>query len=312
MSRVLKLSIDEFLEIAKALANESRLEIFKQIQKTDMNVNEIADRFGLPSSTATVNVKKLEEAGLIKTELLPGARGFQKVCSALYDQLAVDLKSPEEPAVQESARYVHMPVGLYSDCDVRPTCGVLSDEGIVGYLDDPRSFYEPDKVRAQLLWFRQGYVQYQIPNKVPYDARLTGLELSVEICSEAPHHNPNWPSDITVWINGTEIGTFMSPGDFGGERGLLTPAWWDKINTQYGQLKRWRIDETGSYIDGRQVSDVTVDRLNIGDAPAFQLRIGVKPDAANVGGLNLFGAKFGNYEQDLIVRFDYKPLRSSE
>lgn len=310
MSRILKVSVDEFLEIAKALSNESRLHIFKQIQKKDMNINEIADMFGLPSSTATVSVKKLEEANLIRTELLPGTRGFQKVCSARFDQLVVELKDDADMADQ-SVRYVSMPIGLYSECEVRPTCGLASAESIIGYLDDPRSFYEPDKVQAQLLWFKQGYVQYQIPNKVPYDARLTDLEISMEIGSEAPLHDPSWPSDITVWINGIELGTYLSPGDFGGERGLLTPIWWDTRNSQYGLLKKWRVDGTGAYIDGRQVSDVTVDRLGIHDAPAFQLRIGVKPDAANVGGLNLFGSAFGNYEQDLLVRFDFKPLRNA-
>ncbi|MFX9246770.1 transcriptional regulator, partial [Acinetobacter baumannii] len=88
------------------------------------------------------------------------------------------------------------------------------------------SFYEPDKVNAQLLWFKQGYVEYRFPNRTPYDCLLTGIEVSMEICSEAPLHNPDWPSDITLWINGVETGTWQSPGDFGGERGLLTPVWW--------------------------------------------------------------------------------------
>ena len=36
------------------------------------------------------------------------------------------------------------------------------------------------------------------------------------------------------------------------------------------------------------------------------VRIGVKPDAAHVGGINLFGRKFGNYPQDLILRIGYR------
>lgn len=311
MSRILKVTVEEFLEIAKALSNESRLHIFKQIQKRSMNVNEIAEMFGLPSSTATVNVKKLEDANLIHTELLPGTRGFQKVCSARFDQLVVELKDSEEEAA-DAAHYVSMPIGLYSECEVRPTCGLASAERIIGYLDDPRSFYEPDKAQAQILWFKQGYVQYQIPNRVPYDARLTGLDISMEICSEAPLYDANWPSDITVWVNGVEIGTFLSPGDLGGDRGLLTPSWWGLHNTQYGQLKKWRVTDKGSYIDGQQVSDVTIDDLGIHDKPAFSLRIGIKPDTANVGGMNLFGSKFGNYEQELLVRFDFRRVRQAE
>jgi predicted transcriptional regulator len=35
------------------------------------------------------------------------------------------------------------------------------------------------------------------------------------------------------------------------------------------------------------------------------VRIGIKPDARNDGGLNLFGRKFGNYETDLNMKLDY-------
>ena len=55
---------------------------------------------------------------------------------------------------------------------------------------------------AQLLWFRAGYVEYRFPNRVPPGARVQSLQLTAEICSEAPLHDLDWPSDITVWING--------------------------------------------------------------------------------------------------------------
>ena len=40
------------------------------------------------------------------------------------------------------------------------------------------------------------------------------------------------------------------------------------------------------------------------------VRIGVRPDAENVGGLNLFGREFGNYPQDLGLRLEYQTGRS--
>ena len=36
------------------------------------------------------------------------------------------------------------------------------------------------------------------------------------------------------------------------------------------------------------------------------MRIGVRADAENVGGLNLFGRGFGNYPQDLGLRLEYR------
>jgi predicted transcriptional regulator len=35
------------------------------------------------------------------------------------------------------------------------------------------------------------------------------------------------------------------------------------------------------------------------------VRVGVKENAANVGGINIFGREFGNYPQDILLRIDY-------
>ncbi len=305
MNRTLSLSIDELLEVAKALSNETRLEIFKQIQKTSMTVNEIAAKFNLPASTATTNVKKLQDAGLIRTEIIPGTRGTQKICSNRYDRLFADLGVKQE----DNGHFfdvVSMPIGSFSDCEVKPTCGLIKEDAIIGLFDDPRSFFEPERIYAQLLWFSKGYIEYRFPNKIPYDCRLEALEISMEICSEAPLHNNQWPSDITAWINGVEIGTWLCPGDFGGERGLLTPDWWESRNTQYGLLKNWRVTEKGTFIDGTMISEVSTRDIGVdADRSSFHLRIGVKPDAENAGGLNLFGRKFGNYDQDIALKYNY-------
>src|SRR5260221_11031463 len=112
-----------------------------------------------------------------------------------------------------------MPIGAYVDCQVRRTGGLLSESGPIGLLDDPASFYEPAHVDAQLFWLTQGYVEYRFPNRLPSGAIPTALELSREVCSEPPLYNLDWPSDITVWINGQEIGTGTSPSNSGERRG---------------------------------------------------------------------------------------------
>ena len=118
-------------------------------------------------------------------------------------------------------------------------------------------------------------------------------------------HHENWPSDVTMWINGTEIGTWTSPADFGGKRGVLTPDWWESRNTQYGLLKIWQVNGDGSYVDGVRVSSVQLDELQITGHDFISVRIGVKPEAANLGGINIFGSHFGNYPQDIVLRLDY-------
>ena len=85
----------------------------------------------------------------------------------------------------------------------------------------------------------------------------------------------------------------------------LTPAWQPTHATQYGLLKTWQVTSAGAQVDGLKVSDVTLADLNILNQPYISVRIGVKPDARHVGGVNLFGAKFGNYPQDILLRLRY-------
>ncbi len=304
-NRVLTTDLDNFAEIAKALANDLRVSIFKQLLERPMNVVEIAEMFNIPPSTAAVNIKKLEDAKLIHTEMIPGTRGTQKLCAAVYSRIILETKKMDERK-GDNFVLIPMPIGHFFDFKISPTCGILSDSGIIGEFDDAKSFLEPERTQAQLIWFRHGYVEYRFPNRAPRGTRITTLELTMELCSEAPLHNPNWLSDITLWINGTEVGTWTSPGDFGGERGVLTPAWWGVENTQFGLLKNWRVDQQGAYIDGRSISETNLDALRLPDEPFITVRIGVKPDAANDGGVNLFGRKFGNYETDLVMRLGFE------
>ncbi|CAH0120001.1 transcriptional regulator [Paenibacillus sp. CECT 9249] len=305
LNRILTTNIDDFIHIAKALSTELRIEMFKSLLERPMNVVEISEKFNLPASTAAINIKKLEDAGLIKTEMIPGTRGTQKVCAAVFSRIVADF-SYFNPPPSDHCATVALPIGHYVDSDVLPTCGMLSETSIIGEMDEPRSFFEPERMNAQLIWFRKGYLEYRFPNRAPRGSIIRQLELTMEVCSEAPLHNPDWPSDITLWMNGKELGTWTSPGDFGGERGLLTPSWWGVENTQYGLLKTWRINADGSFIDGRKISDTRVSALHADEQSTITVRIGVKPDAQHEGGINLFGRKFGNYETDLQMRIYYE------
>lgn len=294
----------------KALASAPRVRILDMLADRLLNVSEVAEAAGMPVSTATLHINVLEAAGLLRADLSPGERGLQKVCQRVYDQVLIELpRTAGEPA--QKIVELNMPIGAFVASDVTPTCGLASEESIIGFTDDPTSFFEPEHVRAQLLWFRSGFVEYHFPNRVPPRSVADSLWLSLEVCSEAPMHHLDWPSDITVWINGMEVGTYTSPADFGGQRGVLTPSWWDTRNSQYGMLKEWRVTHQGSYVDGVRVSEVRIGDLGLAEARRISVRIGVKADAQYVGGLNLFGRRFGNYPQDLVLRLRHHPIGGS-
>ncbi|MFO8070028.1 MAG: helix-turn-helix domain-containing protein [Alkalibacterium sp.] len=290
----------ESLAVLKAVANKHRLDILRLLSVQPYNVNELADKLNLPFSTTATNVKKLEEVNLISTELVPG-RGTQKVSAKNYDRILLDLFIHEEERF-ENQYVIDMPIGEYFDCYVQPNCGLVNYKSYIGIQDDPRSFYNIDRRNAQLLFMRHGFVEYRYQNQIPDGKKAEEIEVSAELCSEAPNHKEDWPSDITIWINDHEIGTWTSPSDFGGERGLLTPAWWNTNFSQYGMLKRWSATKFGIFLDDVKISSLSIEDLELEKHPFISVKIGVKDNAVNKGGFNLFGNRFGNYEQGIKLK----------
>lgn len=296
---------EQGIKVMQALGNETRLLMLSLLSHRALNLSALAEAINLPQSTTAFHLKQLESAGLVNVQYLPGTRGQQKLISKRYDE--VHFKLPGV-AIESTSNVVEvsMPVGNYKRIAVKPTCGIATDTKYIGMIDDVRSFYEPEHVFAQILWFRQGFVEYDFPNNIPYGSQATELQFSMEICSEAPEYDLDWPSDITLSVNGVETGIWTSQGDFGGVRGRLTPEWWPIEQTQYGVLKRWRITMDGTYVDGERISDVSLADINLEANPHICMRLEVKEEARNVGGINLFGKRFGNYNQDLVMRTHYE------
>jgi len=297
-------NIEEMHKITKALGSADRLKILEQLNHGSMNLAEISEKLSLPLSTVSHNIGILKNANLINISRQPGIRGSMCLCSRKTDDIVIKLSMEEKNDMKQY--YMDMPIGHYTDSKVHPICGLANYSYKIGFEDEPNSFYDLERVTAQILWFRHGYVEYRFSNQILLSNIPYGVELSFEACSEAPNYRNNWPSDITLWVNNVEIGTWTSPGDFGGRKGKLNPPWWPSASTQYGILKTWHTDTEGSFIDGAKVSDVVLSDLKLSSKDHIAVRIGVKKDAQNPGGFNLFGEKFGDYNQNILMRIDYK------
>ncbi|WP_420594033.1 ArsR/SmtB family transcription factor [Deinococcus sp.] len=304
-SRTLVAEGQRALAVIHAVNSETRLSMLSLLSHSPMNVSELTAAIGLPHSTVNFNLKLLEAAGLLDVQYMPGTRGRQKLISKRYEEILIQLPGAAVSA-QPNIVEISMPIGNYRRSSVVPTCGLATETHLIGLVDDPRSFFEPEHVFAQIIWFRHGTLGYDFPNNLPHGAEAAELEISLELCSEAPEHDLDWPSDITVWINNTEIGTWTSPADFGGTLGKVTPLWWPINHSQYGVLKRFKINRQGTFIDGKQVSGAVVGQLGLTEQPQIQVKVGVKDDARYQGGVNLFGRKFGNTEQDILMRLWYE------
>jgi predicted transcriptional regulator len=65
------------------------------------------------------------------------------------------------------------------------------------------------------------------------------------------------------------------------------------------------VDTNHCLLDGEEISSVTLSDLYLPTQDYISLRIGVSADSAHVGGLNLFGEKFGDYAQGIVMRVGY-------
>lgn len=294
--------------VLRGLASPVRIKILQLIQKRgSINVNEIAAALDLPQSTVATHVKILEEAELISARVIKATRGQQKICTARYSEVVIRLDANGVDAQDDHVDVV-MPLGLYTSCEVSAPCGLCSLHAIIGVLDVPDIFLDPRRMGAALLWFGRGYVEYKFPNNAKVlKAGISAIEFAMELSSEVPGTNKNWPSDITVRVNGVRIGTWRSPGDFGDKRGIYTPNWWKLEGSQYGKLTTWRITDDGSYIDGERCSDVTLSDLKLAEHHSVRLRLGIDENAKHPGGINIFGRGFGDHDQDILMRVHLGP-----
>jgi predicted transcriptional regulator len=162
-------------------------------------------------------------------------------------------------------------------------------------------------MNAALIWFGRGFVEYKFPNNAKVlQADLSALEFSLELSSEVPGTNANWPSDISLWVNSTKLGTWSSPGDYGDKRGRFTPSWWKLGGSQYGELTTWRVSERGTFVNGKRVSPIALAALKLHEHSSIRLRVGIAEGARHPGGVNIFGRGFGNHDQDIVMRLHLK------
>lgn len=292
---------DRIVDICKALSSPIRLDILHYLADKPAIISDVATQFDIPLSSAALYIKVLENAGLISVQPIPGSKGSQKLCGILINSVAIDMFYRP---LAEQPTYLYresMPVGCYFDYSVKPSCGMVSEVQDLGFEDNIGIFTSPSRFKAQLVWLSQGFLEYRFSNQFFRQNDVNRVQFSFEICSEALGYNNDWPSDITVSINDNELGILHCTGDYGDRRGKLNPEWWNPYSTQYGLLRTLEITNDGSYIDGILISSLTIHDLSITNGDYIRLKLEVKEDAKYCGGFNLFGEKFGDYPQGILM-----------
>ena len=286
----------------EALDSEVRLGILDELlQKGELNLAYFAKRFNVSNGAITAHIKKLHAAGLIDISTSSGIRGTQKICSLAADKIVIDLlPRPTEEGRVES---VHIDVGQYVDYEVHPTCGLATDEHIVGRFDDPACFSYPERFRAGILWFASGYVEYLVPNYIEAGEKLRELQFSMELASEAPGYAAYYPSDISFSVNGKDLGIYRSKGEYNDRAGTVSPAWWYGNLGQYGRKVVLTVSDDGTFLGGIKTSETRISELGLRSGEQIRFRIAVPQSAEHCGGVTIFGKGFGDYDEGIVCNF---------
>lgn len=313
MLQPLQLSItndsNKITQMAHALSSPVRIEILKLLRFQNLAIKDIAFEINLPLNTTLNHINTLEQAGLLATQIIYTSKGKSKTCYRLLDSVNILLFDSDTDLPNLKYEQYQLPIGSFFDfAQISPPCGMASKNMGLGNDNEISVFLSPERTDASIIWFTHGLLEYRVPLPQNRNIKnLTGIEISFEVCSEAPLYNNDYKSDISVFINEKRLGVYTSPGDFGGRRGLLNPDYWPLGLTQFGLITNWKIDRQQTTLNSNFLSFVSLRDLDLENSPNpyLSLKIGVEPNAAHVGGINLFGKDFGDFPQDIIVRYIY-------
>lgn len=297
-------NLQESLKLFEALASPVRLKILDLLHDgSEMNINELAKKLELTNSALTMHIQKLSDCGLVRIRLSSFSRGMQKLCSLTEDKMLIELV---DKMSNENFHETELDVGQYSEYSINPTCGLADTNALIGDLDNPQAFSYPERFHAHVVWYTDGYLTYRFPNKLLAYQKPRELQFSFEISSESPGADSNFPSDIQLIINGINVGTYVCPGEYFDRKGRYTPDWWFVNFGQYGRMKILSINEEGTFLEGLYLGPTTITDLQLGKHDSISFTVDCRnSSSSHIGGVNLFGNGFGDYNQGIRCRLFY-------
>lgn len=310
-SELLSIEKDEdrqsIVSIGRALSVPLRIDILRLLNRKPMMISQIAEELGIPLSSCIFHIRTLEEAKLVKAEYSTTGKGTQRWYSyAKSKMIFLSLRQAEGSRTGAETAVYEVGVGDFIDAEFSENCGMASEQDML-MLNDPASAFLPERHEAQILWSAvRGKFTYAVPGIFARGQMPERISVSMELCSECLGYNHDYKSDITFSLNGHDLCTYTSPGDFGNRYGTFTPSWWYPESTKYGKLVVIDVDASGIYLNGQLCSEKnTIETFAQEKNVRMLFQIEVKKDAKHAGGLNLFGKKFGDYDQGIVFRAYY-------
>ncbi|UUX35386.1 ArsR/SmtB family transcription factor [Fundicoccus culcitae] len=291
------------LKVYEALASQTRLDILNFIGPEEKSISEISEFLSLSNAIISRHVQQLEDAGIVSSIRGRRENRNKKLVSMNIDQARIVF--PFRIYYPYDVHTLDVKLGQYIDFAVSPTCGLATTTHIIGDVDDERTFMHEERSQAELLWFKDGFVEYKIPNPLVNGQEPKLLDINLEIASEFPLSNNKWPSDISVYINDHLIGIHTVQGNYSDIRGRLNPDWWHEQFSQYGEILHIRINRFDTAFNGIYKSEISLNHLNLNAESFIRLKLAIDKNAVHKGGLTIFGKGFGNHEQNIALNLYY-------
>ena len=312
-SRELKLKLSRekdlvsIVRLGEALASPVRVNILKHLQYAPFvkTVPELVKELKIPTTTLMYHLEKLEKGKLIKMRYKGSSAGTTRIISRNYGECLLELMYGAYEQEEGNRNFAEQSLGVGSFADFTGhDLKFASSEKLYSEIDTP---FSDKRYLSQLIFTTHGIICYHFSNIIAQKSIVREIVFSLEICSEAPYYDNDFKSDITFWINGKEVATYLSLGDYGDRRGLLNPSWWSSRNTQYGKLVNIRVNANGVFLNDNKVSSkITLKDLELEKGNKIKFEFGNKEGCEHDGGFNIFGSKFGDYPQDILLKIYYE------
>ena len=287
------------LLIAKALSHPARIRLLRQLLRIPRSITELGRLNHMTNSTVIFHLRLLEEAGLLFSRTQPNKKGKTLIFYVNFSNIVLSLQND---SLELRDTVLRQTLGVGSYISAAPTGYIriaTEDRFLVLEKDD---IYNPSRFEAKLLCLDNGEVTYAFSNAFAKRHRVKRLEFSLELSSESPYFCNDWKSEIIFSVCGVDVASYLSPGDFGGTRGRLTPEWWDDKYSQYGLLVTLSIDGEGVSLNDEYVrKDLTLRDLPLTQADRITFSLRTDPSLRYAGGFNIYGSRFGNEPQDIVM-----------
>ena len=172
---------NDWLSVYKALASPVRLQIIQLLAKKAQSISALATQLGISETITAKHLNQLDKTGIISFS----RQVHFKIAKLNVDQ--INIKFPN--TIYPSYNAYTVKIRHYTNFSVAPSCGLAGRDGYIGRVDHPSYFMDPQRIFAGIIWWNNGFVEYQFLNHLNSHDQLRMIDITAELGSEFAFSN---------------------------------------------------------------------------------------------------------------------------